>query len=306
MGSVDVGYQEGIISTLIFDNIVNVSISIIIPNLNDAAALKDCLEGLEKQHFPREQLEVIVVDNGSTDNSAELARLYRTAWIVEKSVKSPYLCRNIGISQSKGELLMLIDSRCKPAQNLVSELLSTLFESGADLVLPKMSFSFDKTFKAAEYVDAFIFGDSSEVVENKISFSTRCFLCKREVFDSIGLFLPIRSGEDSRWSSIFFKKGKKAAYCSKTEIFYDAVDQNQLFRKAKRFAKAKKDLKKVQEGKVTLAWKLRFLHQFFPPNPISYYKRMQKKEFGLNCLENLKVYLLFWCFKSLRAFYIIR
>ena len=284
---------------------MNVSISIIIPNLNDAVALRNCLEGFQKQTFPKEKLEIIVVDNGSTDDSAYWVQQYHCTWLVETAKKSPYLCRNTGILQSKGKLIMLIDSRCKPASNLVSELIYTLENSGADLVLPEISFSFSEPPEVAEYVDAFIFGDSDEVVRKKISFSTRCFLCKREVFDSLGLFLPVRSGEDSRWSASFFKKKKMAVYCPNTRIVYQAVGRNQLLKKAKRFANAKKETKKVKGEAITLMWRFHFLYQFLPPNPISFCKRIKKKGFGLNVLVNLKVYMFFWRFKLLRAFYIV-
>ena len=50
----------------------SVMVSIVIPNYNGERFLKDCLEALRRQ--PYEDMEVILVDNASTDNSVELAQ----------------------------------------------------------------------------------------------------------------------------------------------------------------------------------------------------------------------------------------
>ena len=49
------------------------SVAIVIPNWNGVRYLPDCLNSLEALDYPRDLLEVIVVDNGSTDASAEFA-----------------------------------------------------------------------------------------------------------------------------------------------------------------------------------------------------------------------------------------
>ena len=50
------------------------SVSIIIPVYNDPVGLKETLDSLVVQIFPKDQYEVIMVDNGSTDNTSEIGR----------------------------------------------------------------------------------------------------------------------------------------------------------------------------------------------------------------------------------------
>src|SRR2546423_11559117 len=50
------------------------SVAVVIPNWNGAAHLPHCLDSLEAVDYPRDRVEVLVVDNGSTEGSQELTR----------------------------------------------------------------------------------------------------------------------------------------------------------------------------------------------------------------------------------------
>src|SRR2546423_11570043 len=50
------------------------SVAVVMPNWNGAAHLPHCLDSLEAVDYPRDRVEVLVVDNGSTDGSRELLR----------------------------------------------------------------------------------------------------------------------------------------------------------------------------------------------------------------------------------------
>jgi glycosyltransferase involved in cell wall biosynthesis len=52
------------------------SISIIIPTLNSAKILKDCLESIAMQDYSEELLEIIMVDGGSTNGTLEIINFY--------------------------------------------------------------------------------------------------------------------------------------------------------------------------------------------------------------------------------------
>lgn len=51
-------------------------VSVVIPVYNDAQRLRETLEALRVQRYPADQYEVIVIDNGSEDESAEVARSF--------------------------------------------------------------------------------------------------------------------------------------------------------------------------------------------------------------------------------------
>src|SRR4051812_46462078 len=87
----------------------NVDISVVIPVRNDARRLRDCLESLSVNDYPRERVEVIVVDNGSTDNSAAIARTLGCT--VLTNLQGPVSAlRNFGAAVARGAILAYIDA----------------------------------------------------------------------------------------------------------------------------------------------------------------------------------------------------
>jgi len=81
-------------------------VSIIIPTFNSGATLAACLESVRNQSYSR--IETIVVDNFSTDETALIAAEFDSRIIKQKS--TPAMARNIGITNSSGKYIFLLDS----------------------------------------------------------------------------------------------------------------------------------------------------------------------------------------------------
>lgn len=94
-------------------------ISVIIPAYNAATTLPACLQALLNQTQPPD--EIIVVDDGSQDQTAQVARAYG-AQTLEQSHRGPAAARNLGIAHARGELLLLTDADCEPAPGWVAEM----------------------------------------------------------------------------------------------------------------------------------------------------------------------------------------
>lgn len=90
--------------------------SIIICGYNEAAHLDTCLSACLKQDYPKDEYEVIYVDNNSTDGSLEIARKYPVKTFVETR-QGPSEARNRGIKESWGEILLFLDSDATPCSN---------------------------------------------------------------------------------------------------------------------------------------------------------------------------------------------
>jgi glycosyltransferase involved in cell wall biosynthesis len=88
-------------------------ISIIIPAFNEEDTIVGALEGLADQTLSKDQFEVIVVDNGSTDATAEVAARFSSS-IDLKIVKTPRTvvstARNYGVASAQGEVLAFLDA----------------------------------------------------------------------------------------------------------------------------------------------------------------------------------------------------
>jgi cellulose synthase/poly-beta-1,6-N-acetylglucosamine synthase-like glycosyltransferase len=105
-------------------------VSVVIATHNGAAFLKEKLDSIFALEYPLEKIQVIVVNDGSTDSTGSIAKCYGRGVIlldIDKSGKSAAL--NRGIAVSKGEILVLTDVR----QRLAPDSLRFLMENFADL-----------------------------------------------------------------------------------------------------------------------------------------------------------------------------
>lgn len=95
--------------------------SIIIPALNEAENLTRNLPLVRQQMAPSDEL--IVIDNGSCDDTAAIARKF-DARVVHEPVRGRSRARNRGIQIAGGELLVFLDADCRPSLNWLSHLLA--------------------------------------------------------------------------------------------------------------------------------------------------------------------------------------
>ncbi|MBN2181970.1 MAG: glycosyltransferase [Sedimentisphaerales bacterium] len=95
------------------------SISIVIPAYNCSEFIADTLEACLNQSF---ESEIIVVDDGSTDNSAEIIKKYPVKYIYQTNA-GPATARNAGWKAATGEIICFTDSDCVPEKDWVKKIL---------------------------------------------------------------------------------------------------------------------------------------------------------------------------------------
>ena len=99
------------------------TISIVIPVLDRADELARCLASIAQIDYPKEKIEVIVVDDGSRDDSAKVALNHGAQVVSSGGVRrGPAAARNVGAAQACGELLAFIDSDCTASPGWLTEL----------------------------------------------------------------------------------------------------------------------------------------------------------------------------------------
>src|SRR5215472_13049705 len=86
----------------------NSRIAVVIPAYNCGQHLKDCLDSLERSCF--RDFECIVVDDGSTDDSVEVAKSYPVTVISTGGRKGPAHARNRGVNATTADIVFFIDS----------------------------------------------------------------------------------------------------------------------------------------------------------------------------------------------------
>ncbi|HZQ09391.1 MAG TPA: glycosyltransferase [Anaerolineae bacterium] len=92
------------------------NLSVVICVYNGADTLADCLRALQQQTFPRDQIEIIVVDDGSTDDSAAIARRFPVR-VEQGPHRGLAAARNIGWRAAQSEWVAFTDDDCAPTRH---------------------------------------------------------------------------------------------------------------------------------------------------------------------------------------------
>ena len=113
-------------------------VSIILPTYNRRERLARVFSGLDRQTTPSDRFEVVVVDDGSTDDTRawldkNRARSYAVQPVHQEN-GGPARARNSGVDVARGEVLLFIDDDVEPTPNLVAEHLR-LHDAEANLVV---------------------------------------------------------------------------------------------------------------------------------------------------------------------------
>lgn len=101
-------------------------VSVIIPNFNGEKTLGACLAAVAAQTYP--SLEVIVIDDASTDRSREIAARFDCQLLSLARNAGPAMARNRGIAASRGEILFFLDADVALAPDAVATAVQILDE----------------------------------------------------------------------------------------------------------------------------------------------------------------------------------
>lgn len=170
-------------------------VSIIIPVRNEEGHIQTCLERVFLQTYPREKMEVLVIDGMSQDKTREIAGQFPVR-ILDNPTGHRASGLNIGIHAAKGEVIVRVDARTIMENDYIEKCVTTLLETGADNVggvqtpfiteksgLMQKAIGLAATHQFGVGDAPFRLGRKSGSVE---SVYLGCF--KKEIFDKVGLF----------------------------------------------------------------------------------------------------------------------
>lgn len=185
-------------------------VSIIIPMLNVEKTIKLCLDSIKKNSY--KNYEIILVDNGSIDNTINYAKdcikKHKNIKLIKTSKKGSGYARNNGAKHAKENILIFLDSDCIVKKDWLKRINEGFNNHDVVAVASQYCGSYNKGFieKFAFYELLFRERNFKKYVQNASSCN---FAVKREVFQRIwGFPQEFMAGEDIYFSYEVSKKGK--------------------------------------------------------------------------------------------------
>jgi glycosyltransferase involved in cell wall biosynthesis len=128
-----------------------------------ADALRTTVTSLERQTFPRERFEIIVVVDDAVDPAAveEVRRAYPAVRIAHANEINYFALKNAGAAAARGSIIATIDGDCEAAPDWLEHIASR-FESGVDVVVGRTRYAGDSLFART-----FSVSDFATVLENE-------------------------------------------------------------------------------------------------------------------------------------------
>jgi glycosyltransferase involved in cell wall biosynthesis len=189
---------------------VNPLVSVVIPVFNGERFLREAVQSvLDQQYAP---LEIIIVDDGSTDGTATVARsLPATVRYLHQPNQGPAAARNRGIEQAQGGLIAFADADdLWPPAKLELQLPSLINDPGVEIVMGRVQLL-----------------SETGLTQSAFSVNLGCAVIRKSVFDRVGLFdETMRYSEDVDWFMRARESGAAIMTIDAVTLFYRQHEQN--------------------------------------------------------------------------------
>jgi len=192
-------------------------IAVIIPIYNCEEYLEDCLNSVVNQTYSKDKIDVIMVNDGTKDNSAKIckkyAKKYNWTFIDRKENRGLSYTRNEGVKNSTTKYIMFLDSDDILSSNAIEVLLKSIKGNDSDMVISKLN-SFNSKGEYGYYSDKYLkceyvgnIFDNKKLI-NCISVCAKVY--KRSLINKLH-FLEGKYHEDNYFSLLAFLKSKKVS-----------------------------------------------------------------------------------------------
>jgi glycosyltransferase involved in cell wall biosynthesis len=191
-------------------------VSVVVPARNAAAGLPPLLASLSAQMLPAERFEVIVVDNGSTDGTGDVAARHG-ARVVREPVANRSRARNAGVAAARAPLIAFTDADCVARADWLTRLLACA--GRAPLVAGEVVTTTSASPNAIERFEVlWRFGQRAWVQEGWAA--TANLLVERAVFEQLGGFDETfhHIGEDVELCLRAGSAGHRLGYCGEAVV----------------------------------------------------------------------------------------
>jgi cellulose synthase/poly-beta-1,6-N-acetylglucosamine synthase-like glycosyltransferase len=200
------------------------SFSILVPVRNEEKVIVKCLQDIIQQRYPAHLIEIIVIDDHSTDHTTAIAKEFIASLSPEKpSVKLLHMQQDVqkrklkkaaitcGISQAKGDYIVLTDADCERGEEWLSTIHAFVQNTDAKLVYAPVEFKAENIFEkvqALEFAGLVGIGAAAIQIKNPNMCSAANLVVEATVFEEVGGYAGndgIASGDDEFLMHKIFK-----------------------------------------------------------------------------------------------------
>ena len=202
------------------------ALSVIIPAYNAERTLYSCLGALHDQSLPKRDYEIVVVDDGSTDDTSKIAKEFNVKYLFQTN-QGPATARNKGVSAAQGTIVLFTDSDCIPDYNWIEEMVSPF--NDPDVAGVKGAYKTTQTDLAARFAQA-EFEDRYDLLKRHPSIDmidTYSAAFKKDIFLQIGGFdqnFPVANNEDTDLSYRLATAGYKLVFNPEAFVYHSHPD----------------------------------------------------------------------------------
>ena len=121
-------------------------LSIVMPVYNEEDKIEDCLNSIREQNYPQDKIEIIFVDDDSTDRSVRIGKKYNVIFV--RNGKHDYdIGKSLGIEKAKGEYVMFLDAdNILPNKNWIKKMIKPLLEEDSIVGSQLMWIKYDRNY----------------------------------------------------------------------------------------------------------------------------------------------------------------
>jgi len=126
--------------------------SVIIPVYNEEGYIKLAIIALKNQNLPRQDFEIIVVDNNSNDATAEVAKNAGADKVVKELKQGTNMARQRGFLESRGKIVAFLDADSKPPIDWLTKIKKILLQKDVAAVSGPFDYQFQGFKKILDFI----------------------------------------------------------------------------------------------------------------------------------------------------------
>lgn len=200
--------------------------SLIIPTYSRPQKIAECLQSLAALNYPRDDFEVIVVDDGSPMDLEPVVLPFVTQLnirLIKQSNSGPAKARNAGADVATGQFLVFTDDDCQPHPNWLNAFASG-FQATPDSLLGGHTInklSSNLFSEASQLLIDYLYDYYNLQRKTPLFFASNNIALPREIFKKIGGFntnFPLAAGEDREFCDRTLQEGYSLNYIPEAKI----------------------------------------------------------------------------------------